>query len=103
MSLHHQGVFTMVKAATKKKKKVRNYGPLTLGKLKDFIGRRNRSDFQTNLQFQIDADAAGIVLEDDLPKATREEWGYSWETPFGRLEERRGKLSLVSVKVTGTV
>jgi hypothetical protein len=75
--------------------KTRTYGPLTLAKLKDFIKRRNTSEFQTNLQFQIGADCAGIVLEDDLPKAKREEWGYSWETPFGQLEERHGKLKLV--------
>ncbi len=74
--------------------KTRTYGPLTLAKLEDFIRRRNTSEFQTNLQFQIDMDCAGIVAE-DFPQATKRAWGYSWETPFGRLEERRGKLKLI--------
>lgn len=68
---------------------------MTRAQLKAFIARRNASDFQTNLQFQIDANAVGIKVE-DLGKAVKETWGYSWDTFYGRLEERQGKLSLAA-------
>ena len=68
---------------------------MTRKQLADFIRRRNTSEFQTNLQFGIDMNAAGI-LTSDLGKVTKEEWGWAWQTRYGRLEERHGKLSLIS-------
>ena len=64
--------------------------------LSKFIKRRNESDFQTNLQFEIDIRACGLEV-DDLGKAKKVEDGsYEWTTPFGKLVEKHGKLSLVS-------
>lgn len=76
---------------------------ITMEKLRDFIRRRNESEFQTNLQFQIDLDAAGIMAE-MLPKAEKVDGGYKWDLgEIGTLIEERGKCRLErhGVKVLG--
>jgi hypothetical protein len=66
---------------------------MTRAQIKAFIKRRNESEFQTNLQFGLDAHAIGFKVE-DLGPAVKESWGFWWDTVYGRLEERHGKLSL---------
>lgn len=68
---------------------------LTKAKVEKFIRIRNKSRFNSNLQFQIDAQEAGIRM-DDLPKAEPLEIGaYAWDLgKLGRLVERNGKLIL---------
>lgn len=67
---------------------------MTKQQLMRFIKRRNASMFDTNLQFQIDAEACGFRIG-DLGKATWNGYNaYVWETPYGTLREVRGKLSL---------
>ncbi len=72
---------------------------MTKAQLKKFVVRRNKSEFQTNLQFQIDAEACGFRIGDlgevrplnvgeGLPKA------YEWTTPHGVLREYLGQMSL---------
>lgn len=68
---------------------------MTTAQLTDFVNRRNTSEFQSNLQFQIDANAAGINV-DDLGKALKGDDGaYRWLLPTGEeLIERNGKMTL---------
>ena len=64
-----------------------------------FIRLRNSSEFDSNLQFQLDMDAAELKLK-DIGKAVKftdfdkQEVGWCWETPFGTLKEAGGKMSL---------
>jgi len=68
---------------------------MTRDQLKRFIKVRNRSDFATNLQFQIDAEYCGFRVG-DLGTAKKVEDGvYQWQTPFGLLREAHGHLELV--------
>jgi hypothetical protein len=70
----------------------------TKAQLLAFIKRRNKSMYSSNLQFQIDAEAAGFNVS-DLGDAGRcivgGIQGYAWATPHGRLVEVCGKLSLM--------
>lgn len=59
---------------------------LSLAKLKRFVTTRNKSGFSSNLQFGIDADECGFSVA-DLGPVEKYDWGYSWQTPFGRLIE----------------
>lgn len=67
---------------------------ITQKKLERFIKMRNKSGFQSNLQFQFDADACGLKVADFGPVTKHEEGFYSWDTPCGRLIERFGKMWL---------
>lgn len=66
---------------------------MTLEQLQKFIRIRNRSGFQGNLQFQIDAKEAGFPVS-ELGAVARTNSGFEWVTPHGRLIEERGKLRL---------
>lgn len=72
---------------------------MTEKQLRKFIKIRNLSNFQNNLQFAFDAEASGFDVK-ELDKATyehREPDGisfYWWNTPFGILVERLGKMRL---------
>lgn len=69
-------------------------GSLTVDTLQRFVRIRNRSQHPSNLQFAIDAEAAGFTV-DDLGRCTTPEPGvYVWDTPCGRLIERHRRLSL---------
>ncbi len=67
---------------------------ITKRQMARFIKMRNSSDFQSNLQFQIDAEACGFRPSDlgDVKKI--EEGEYVWQTPYGTLREKYGKMSL---------
>jgi hypothetical protein len=62
--------------------------------LLSFIKRRNESLFQSNLQFQIDAECSGFKVEELGKPEKISEYEYIWHTKFGRLLESFGKLSL---------
>lgn len=66
---------------------------MTRAQLEKFIRIRNASEFQTNLQFGIDATEAGIDVH-ELGEPRLEANGWSWKTPFGILIEENGKLRL---------
>lgn len=53
---------------------------------------RNKSGFSSNLQFQIDCEAAGIKLADLGPAIKQDDGSYKWELPGGALVESGGKL-----------
>jgi hypothetical protein len=60
---------------------------MTKNQLLKFIRIRNRSGFNTNLQFLLDLHEAGIAAK-DLGNATRAEaGGYQWRTEHGLLVE----------------
>jgi len=64
--------------------------PITRARLKRFVQIRRRSSFSTNLQFAIDADAAGFKVEllGDPRKFTCGGFtGYQWDvdTPSGNV------------------
>lgn len=66
--------------------------------LERFILIRNRSEFDSNLQFGIDADEAGFdVRELGTPEKLGKpgETFYRWTTPHGLLNEVGGKLTLI--------
>ena len=69
---------------------------LTAARLKKFVARRNKSAFNSNLQFQIDARGCGIDLDDlgDVHPYESPEGGrcYRWTTPVGELHEVAGIL-----------
>lgn len=71
--------------------------PLTEKRIREFIRVRNASQFASNLQFQIDADACGVDL-DLLGAAAPVAHGYAWTLPFGTLREDTrfacGKMAL---------
>lgn len=65
---------------------------ITAEKLRRFVKIRNASAFNSNLQFQADADEAGFSST-DLPEPTKPKIGlYVWKFPFGLLVERNGVL-----------
>lgn len=73
--------------------------PLTREQLDKFIKLRNESRYDSNFQFQVDLDAAGISGISDLGKVkeVQEAVGltmWTWDTPFGKLVEQDGVLSL---------
>jgi len=71
---------------------------ITKKQLLKFIELRNKSEYQSNLQFEIDARAAGFSST-DLGQAIKVKNGdgfedYVWETSFGKLTEHYGELTL---------
>jgi len=58
-----------------------------------FIEKRNIKAFYSNLQFSVDAVNYGIEHA-ELGESKAIPGGYSWETPYGRLEEVGGVLKL---------
>lgn len=72
---------------------------MTKAQLEKFIKIRNKSDYQSNLQFLIDARSCGLDLKElGNPKRQKNEDGFEdfvWGTPFGKLVEHYGELSLV--------
>lgn len=66
----------------------------TKKQVEKFIKLRNKSEFSSNMQFHIDADACGFKVEDlgDVVKVGPGE--YVWTLPFGKLREHLGKLAL---------
>lgn len=71
---------------------------MTLAQLHAFIRRRNRSEFPSNLQIQIDADASGFGAAELGAPAKLGERLYRWTTPHGDLWENGnlgcGKMAL---------
>jgi len=73
---------------------------MTLAQLKKFIATRNRSEFSSNLQFQVDCEESGFSCEDlgDAVKVVNDDGhmcGWRWDTPHGPLyESRDGQLRL---------
>lgn len=66
---------------------------ITRKKLEKFVATRNRSEHQSNLQFQIDAEGCGFRLK-DLPEVEKIGPGhYVWRTRFGDLIELGGRMS----------
>ena len=61
--------------------------------LKKFIEVRNESRYNSNLQFQIDANECGFHAS-DLGKVKVTEDGYQWDTPYGLLVESGCNLTL---------
>jgi len=59
-----------------------------------FIEKRNTNAFYSNLQFSVDAVNYGIEHA-ELGESSPIPGGYSWETPYGRLEEVGGVLTLI--------
>ncbi|MFV2061221.1 MAG: hypothetical protein ACC653_11110 [Gammaproteobacteria bacterium] len=59
-----------------------------------FIEKRNSNAFYSNLQFSVDAVNYGIEHA-ELGESIPIPGGYSWETPYGRLEEVGGVLTLI--------
>lgn len=71
---------------------------VTVAKLRRFVKNRERSNFPSNMQFQIDCDAAGLSIEDLGPVRKGDVGGilaYRWCTPAGDLVEIGGRLILV--------
>jgi hypothetical protein len=67
---------------------------MTKAQLKRFVSRRNKSEFQTNLQFKIDAEACGFRIS-ELGEARKiGDHMYIWDTPHGFLREHHGVMSL---------
>ena len=68
---------------------------MTLADLKSLIRVRNTSGSRTPLQFTVDLAANGIwPREIDPNLGTDVNGAREWPTPFGRLIERKGVLSL---------
>ena len=70
---------------------------MTKEQLVAFMRRRNKSDYNSNLQFQIDAEASGFKVSDLGTVKPIEMEGikaYEWATPHGKLIENCGKMSL---------
>lgn len=71
---------------------------MTLQQLKKFIKTRNASAYQSNLQFQFDADACRFKISElgDAKKIVTPGGitGYEWQTPHGKLREFMGKMFL---------
>lgn len=67
---------------------------MTRAQLDRFIRIRNKSGFNSNLQFISDAEEAGFDAV-ELGNATKHDFGtYTWTTPYGTLTERDGCLTL---------
>lgn len=71
---------------------------MTKKQLTRFIAIRNKSGFASNLQFSIDATEAGFDVEELGSCAARDEGGYQWNTPHGRLIEYGGVLTLEALE-----
>lgn len=70
---------------------------MTKRQLLAFITRRNRSDFNSNMQFHSDAQDSGFKVADLGEPAKLSHRGYTayiWTTPHGRLAEYVGVLYL---------
>lgn len=70
---------------------------MTKDQLLKFIRIRNSSEFDSNLQFGFDAKEAGFAVKElgDVERVgLKHDPAYRWQTPFGFLQEFRGKLSL---------
>lgn len=70
---------------------------LTREKLLRFIEIHNASGFSSNLQFSIDAEEAGFKVEElgAVERAgLKHAPAYHWNTPYGRLVEFEGRLTL---------
>lgn len=68
---------------------------MTEAQVRKFIAIRDASGFNSNLQFQIDLEEAGLRIEDLGPVTKQEEGVYSWSLPVGELREVYGQLFLV--------
>ncbi len=73
---------------------------MTKEQLEKFIKIRNESPFNSNMQFQIDANAAGFDNK-ELGEAQKidfnDGYGWQWITPHGRLiESPAGRLTLLN-------
>jgi hypothetical protein len=71
---------------------------MTKKQLEKFIKTRNRSRFNSNMQFMIDAQSCGFK-ESELGEARRVlreggVWVFEWDTPHGLMVERNGRLYL---------
>lgn len=67
---------------------------MTKAQLLKFIKMRNRSEYNSNMQFQSDAEDCGFNAR-DLGDVVKDEHGdYVWTTPHGKLREHWGVLSL---------
>lgn len=65
---------------------------MTATQLSRFIHLRNKSPFQSNLQFEIDAQRAGFDSK-ELGTAIKTDTGYEWRLKDGWfLVEKNGKL-----------
>jgi hypothetical protein len=68
---------------------------MTKRQLERFVRIRNKSPFNNNLQFQLDASTAGIAIVDLGKVEPREGGGYQWATPHGLLiEQPNGQMVL---------
>lgn len=67
---------------------------LTVAKLEKFVNRRNKSEFSSNLQFQIDIEACGFRIKDLGDVKKTDDGIYYWLTPYGMLVECGGRMSL---------
>jgi hypothetical protein len=67
---------------------------MTLEQIEKFISIRNESEFDSNLQFAIDANEAGLNLDELGPGKKIDIKHYEWQTEFGRLIESGGILRL---------
>lgn len=70
---------------------------LTIAQLRKFVTIRNKSGFNTNLQFQIDCGTAGFDAK-DLPDPKKLELqgqtGYQWDIPY-KGQEGNGVTAMV--------
>lgn len=70
---------------------------LTRARLERFVKVRNKSEYQSNLQFLSDCESCGFRvgdLGDVTPVVTENGKHYVWTTPFGKLIEEYGKLRI---------
>ena len=65
-------------------------GKPTKAQLERFVSIRNESGFQSNLQFGIDADEAGLDLKAIDGPYRYEPGGWRWFTDHGELIEHSG-------------
>ena len=67
---------------------------ITKNQLLKFVEIRNKSAFNSNLQFACDATTCGFDVK-ELETCLNDEQGIStWKTPHGILTETNGRLSL---------
>lgn len=60
-----------------------------------FVAIRNASEFNSNLQFQIDLKETGIDVR-ELPKAEKKDEGwFEWDLGFCRMIEQYGIMSFI--------
>lgn len=71
---------------------------MTRKTLEQFIDRRNSSGFDSNLQFEIDANGVGLDIDElGKPERNHEYAAWVWKTEHGFLVEFAGKLALYEV------